>query len=88
MQAAERIFDGAFDDVVDEPENMQRNTAKVEATRKARMIVSVIAPLVHSDVLTSAQTPDEDEEDDLEDVEDDDGPDNEEDDEEECELYI
>ncbi|KAJ3556879.1 hypothetical protein NM688_g1784 [Phlebia brevispora] len=38
MQAAERIFDGAFDDVVDEPENMQRNTAKVEATRKARMI--------------------------------------------------
>ena len=40
MQAAERIFDGAFDDVVDEPEDKPSSTAKADSSRKTRMLVS------------------------------------------------
>ena len=41
MEAAERIFDGAFDDVVDEPQEKPASSSKVGSSRKARMIVSV-----------------------------------------------
>ena len=40
MEAAERIFDGAFDDVVDEPEEKAASSSKADSSRKARMIVS------------------------------------------------
>lgn len=42
MQAAERIFDGAFEHVVDEPEEAKPTANKKDVARKPRMIVSVV----------------------------------------------
>lgn len=73
MQAAERIFDGAFDDVVDEPEASPPHSKKAESSRKSRMIVCTFnhscLPYSH----TCLQTPEEEDEgdEDMEDAEDD-----------------
>ena len=78
MQAAERIFDGAFDHIVDEPEDKPSSNSKVESSRKARMIVStrhnkdtnhVINPFME----TPEDGGDSSEDEEMEDVEDDEG---------------
>ena len=64
MEAAERIFDGSFDHVGDEDEDVEMAPAR-EKPKASRMIVSLVRILYHRNTHTT-KTPEGDDDDDNE----------------------